>query len=225
VPCSGSDPTSQTPQALIEFVVVPTSKKHQSFSPPGGALRQGHGSGPYDVIEKLPTKQHGARVRERTFVFGFTGHIGHNPFATVNGRLFDDTHIYARPVLNSIEIWHLVNTTDGYHPVHPHDIEFQVISRSRCKTITHPDTPKAVCVPGGPRLPVEPGDWSSCPAGGSRCNLAWKDVFVVPPYSQVTIIGRFTDNLGVYVFHCHNLIHEDAGMMAQFEVVKRRPTS
>jgi FtsP/CotA-like multicopper oxidase with cupredoxin domain len=44
-------------------------------------------------------------------------------------------------------------------------------------------------------------------------------VFVIPPYSEVTVIGTFTDNLGVYVFHCHNLIHEDAGMMAQFEVI------
>jgi FtsP/CotA-like multicopper oxidase with cupredoxin domain len=30
---------------------------------------------------------------------------------------------------------------------------------------------------------------------------------------------KFTDNVGRYVFHCHILEHEDAGMMAQFEVV------
>jgi hypothetical protein len=41
----------------------------------------------------------------------------------------------------------------------------------------------------------------------------------VPPFGEVTIIGRFTDNHGRYVFHCHNLIHEDAGMMAQFDAV------
>ncbi len=31
---------------------------------------------------------------------------------------------------------------------------------------------------------------------------------------------KFTDNVGRYVFHCHILEHEDAGMMAQFEVVE-----
>jgi FtsP/CotA-like multicopper oxidase with cupredoxin domain len=30
---------------------------------------------------------------------------------------------------------------------------------------------------------------------------------------------KFTDNLGKFVFHCHILEHEDAGMMAQMEVV------
>ena len=30
---------------------------------------------------------------------------------------------------------------------------------------------------------------------------------------------KFTDNVGRFVFHCHILEHEDAGMMAQFEVV------
>ncbi|MFZ5855144.1 MAG: multicopper oxidase family protein [Chloroflexota bacterium] len=30
---------------------------------------------------------------------------------------------------------------------------------------------------------------------------------------------KFTDNLGTFVYHCHILEHEDASMMAQFEVV------
>jgi FtsP/CotA-like multicopper oxidase with cupredoxin domain len=30
---------------------------------------------------------------------------------------------------------------------------------------------------------------------------------------------KFTDNVGVFVFHCHILEHEDGAMMAQFEVV------
>ena len=73
-------------------------------------------------------------------------------------------------------------------------------------------------------IDAQPGDWASCPDQGSACNLAWTDVFVIPPYSQVTVIGTFTDNVGTYVFHCHNLIHEDAGMMAQFEVIADGPS-
>lgn len=35
----------------------------------------------------------------------------------------------------------------------------------------------------------------------------------------VVVRLKFTDNVGRFVFHCHILEHEDAGMMAQFEVV------
>jgi spore coat protein A len=227
--CQFGDAVDRTAMPLIEFVVVPTvGTKPQAFDPPRGRLR---GPGLSSPIKKLSTRTStGKKVTERTFLFGFDGHVGRNPFATVNGRFFTPTHVYATPVLNTTEIWHLVNSTDGYHPIHIHDIEFQVMSRTRC--------PKMTAKADGPsnaydwcktrpnkwtNVQPEPGDWSSCPA--KRCELAWNDVFVIPPYSEVTIIGKFTDNLGLYVFHCHNLIHEDAGMMAQFEVVKARSSA
>ncbi|HEX8310600.1 MAG TPA: multicopper oxidase domain-containing protein, partial [Chthoniobacteraceae bacterium] len=47
----------------------------------------------------------------------------------------------------------------------------------------------------------------------------WKDTVVVPPGSEVTILVKFSDYTGRYVFHCHNLEHEDFAMMAEFEVV------
>jgi spore coat protein A, manganese oxidase len=224
--CLFGDAVARTARPLIEFVVVPTvGTKPQAFAPPRGRLRGPRLSSP---IKKLSTKTStGRKVTERTFLFGFDGHVGRNPFATINGRFFTPTHSYATPVLNTTEIWHLVNSTDGYHPIHIHDIEFQVMSRKRCpKVKKNADGPSTAYDWCGKRLSKwtniqpEPGDWSSCTA--KRCELAWKDVFVIPPYSEVTIIGKFTDNLGLYVFHCHNLIHEDAGMMAQFEVVNAR---
>lgn len=47
----------------------------------------------------------------------------------------------------------------------------------------------------------------------------WKDTFVVPPASEVTFIARFSGYTGTYVFHCHNLEHEDFAMMGEFKVV------
>ncbi len=35
----------------------------------------------------------------------------------------------------------------------------------------------------------------------------------------VEIVARFGPYRGKYVFHCHNLEHEDMMMMANFEVV------
>ncbi|MCA1843342.1 MAG: multicopper oxidase domain-containing protein [Actinobacteria bacterium] len=46
----------------------------------------------------------------------------------------------------------------------------------------------------------------------------WKDTVAVGPDESVRVIVRFTDYHGRYMVHCHNLEHEDAGMMAQFEV-------
>ncbi len=47
----------------------------------------------------------------------------------------------------------------------------------------------------------------------------WKDTFVAPPNGQITVAARFSGYTGKYLFHCHNLEHEDLGMMADFEVV------
>ena len=49
--------------------------------------------------------------------------------------------------------------------------------------------------------------------------FGWKDTFVVPPSGEVTIVAKFSDYTGRYVFHCHNLEHEDYAMMGEFEVV------
>jgi spore coat protein A len=47
----------------------------------------------------------------------------------------------------------------------------------------------------------------------------WKDVVVVPPDGKVTVAARFDGYTGRYLFHCHNLEHEDLGMMADFEII------
>ena len=47
----------------------------------------------------------------------------------------------------------------------------------------------------------------------------WKDTVAVGPDETVRVIVRFTDFAGRYLVHCHNLEHEDAGMMAEFDVV------
>ncbi|MQA79772.1 MAG: multicopper oxidase domain-containing protein [Streptosporangiales bacterium] len=47
----------------------------------------------------------------------------------------------------------------------------------------------------------------------------WKDTVDVRPGEVVDVLVRFTDYAGAYVFHCHNLEHEDMAMMAAFETV------
>jgi FtsP/CotA-like multicopper oxidase with cupredoxin domain len=48
----------------------------------------------------------------------------------------------------------------------------------------------------------------------------WKDTVLVPPLSTVRIVFKEETFTGTYVFHCHNLEHEDHGMMLQEGVVR-----
>jgi len=60
-------------------------------------------------------------------------------------------------------------------------------------------------------------DRNGVPASGT--DLGWKDTFLVQEGETVRIIGKFEAvNIGDYMYHCHILEHEDAGMMGYFRV-------
>jgi bilirubin oxidase len=48
--------------------------------------------------------------------------------------------------------------------------------------------------------------------------VALKDVVWLNTNEQVNVIARYAPWDGFYMFHCHNLIHEDHEMMAAFNV-------
>ncbi len=41
----------------------------------------------------------------------------------------------------------------------------------------------------------------------------WKDTVLVMPGERATVLMRFVDSAGLFLYHCHNLEHEDGGMM------------
>jgi FtsP/CotA-like multicopper oxidase with cupredoxin domain len=45
-----------------------------------------------------------------------------------------------------------------------------------------------------------------------------KDVVYLGENETVRMVGRFERQVGRYMMHCHNLVHEDHDMMVQFEV-------
>ena len=58
--------------------------------------------------------------------------------------------------------------------------------------------------------------------GRTVSDLGWKDTVLVWPGETVRIAIDFTHDFPgnqTYVFHCHNLEHEDAGMMINFRVL------
>ena len=111
----------------------------------------------------------------------------------INDVGFSDVknRILARPPRGSIQIWELQNGGGGWsHPIHIHLVDFRVLSRE-----------------GGDRKVVLPYE-----AAGL------KDVVWLGPGETVKVEAHFAPWDGVYMFHCHNLIHEDHEMMAAFNV-------
>lgn len=95
-------------------------------------------------------------------------------------------------ILDDIEIWELRNETDVAHPFHIHDIHFYITQLN-----------------GNPPPPRYAGR---------------KDVVLLEPGDTISFITQFTDfadSMMPYMYHCHNLFHEDAGMMGQFIVVEQ----
>ncbi|OCK82578.1 Cupredoxin [Lepidopterella palustris CBS 459.81] len=110
----------------------------------------------------------------------------------VNGEGFADIkhRILTRPPRGAVEIWNVHNGAGGgTHPVHIHLIDFQILSRTGGR---------------GTVLPYE--------AAGL------KDIVYLGPGESAQVIARYAPWDGVYMFHCHNLIHEDHDMLVAMNV-------
>lgn len=146
-------------------------------------------------VEKLLQSE---SVANRKFSIGHDG-MGHNGMShggssgpvmhPLDGKFFDPNRRDEVVRAGTIEIWEFDNSIGTEtHPMHLHGLQFQVLKRT------------------GGRAMLEP--WE----------LGWKDTVLAFPGEKVSIIIRFPDNRGKFVFHCHNLEHEDAGMMLNFEI-------
>ena len=114
---------------------------------------------------------------------------------SINGQFMDCNNIRVHIQPNSIEHWILTNATgDWTHPVHIHEEEHQILTRT---------TPSTGSARNPPTLAVE----------HSR-----KDVVQLHPNERVELFFRFRDWLGRYPLHCHNVIHEDHAMMLRWEI-------
>lgn len=47
----------------------------------------------------------------------------------------------------------------------------------------------------------------------------WKDTVLLYPGETVEVLVKFSEYKGLFLFHCHNLEHEDDGMMLNFEII------
>jgi FtsP/CotA-like multicopper oxidase with cupredoxin domain len=108
---------------------------------------------------------------------------------TINGKSYDMDEVETEVPFGDTEIWTFVNDSNYPHPVHLHATHFRVLERR------------------GGRAEIFP--WES----------GLKDTVLVLPGEQVRVAVRFTAHRGLYLLHCHNLEHEDHGMMQNIRVV------
>ncbi|KAH8886059.1 Cupredoxin [Thozetella sp. PMI_491] len=114
----------------------------------------------------------------------------------INGVGFEDAanRVLAKVPRGSVEIWELENESGGWtHPIHVHLVDFRVIGRSGSEA--NRDV-----------LPYE--------------SAGLKDVVWLARHETVLVEAHYAPWNGVYMFHCHNLIHEDHDMMAAFNVTQ-----
>jgi blue copper oxidase len=120
----------------------------------------------------------------------------------INGLTFRMDQIAFDVKRGAVEIWRISNPTLGMpHPMHIHGFSFQVLER-----LNSPPQLSAMARFGN---------------GRTVSDLGWKDTVLVWPGETVRIAIDFAHAFPgdqTYLFHCHNLEHEDAGMMINFRV-------
>ena len=116
-----------------------------------------------------------------------------------------DAPVSESAVIDTVEIWNLINLTDDIHPIHLHLVRFQILDRRKFDTFAYQNA-QGLRYIGAP-IPPEPNE------------AGWKDTVRANPGVVTRIIVRFEGYVGRYVWHCHILEHEDNEMMRPYEIV------
>jgi hypothetical protein len=124
---------------------------------------------------------------------------------TINGRTFQMEQAAAeeRVALNSIEVWEFINEGGGMGMMggmampHPIHLHGMQFQVLQRRGVTHEGY-------------VDEG---------------WKDTVLLMPGERVRVLARFGDYPGLFLYHCHNLEHEDMGMMRNYLVENTAPAA
>lgn len=142
------------------------------------------------ILSSISRLNESSSIKTRTFDISGTG--GHSDAVghTINHNSYLISRVDQTVKAGTTEIWEFDNSTgDEIHPMHIHGVQFQVLQR----------------IGGRNELIVT--------------EKGWKDTVLVMAGERVRVIMTFPQYTGLFVFHCHNLEHEDDGMMSNYEIV------
>ena len=112
------------------------------------------------------------------------------------------------PNVGATEVWELYNATADAHPMHIHEIAFEVVNR---QALALDGDELAIPIQAtGPVIPPEA--WET----------GFKDTVIAYPGQVTRLRGRFTSP-GQFVWHCHIVEHEDNEMMRPYRIGPEQP--
>lgn len=117
---------------------------------------------------------------------------------TINGRVYEMTAVAEDEMVNCGETmaWEWVNNSPIPHPMHVHNVQFQVVQRTA------------------------PASSSYATVNQGFVDSGWKDTVLVWPGERVKIAMTFGPHMGMYMYHCHILEHEDMTMMRNYMIME-----
>jgi FtsP/CotA-like multicopper oxidase with cupredoxin domain len=123
-----------------------------------------------------------------------------------------DEPVTENPNIGDTEVWEFYNFTADAHPMHVHEVTFEVVNRQTLELDPLTGEPvQPVVLSGDPRLPEA---WES----------GFKDTVIAYP-GEVTRIRAKFDVPGQFVWHCHIVEHEDNEMMRPFHIGPADPNA
>jgi len=126
------------------------------------------------------------------------------------------------PSVGDVETWEFYNTTGDAHPMHIHEVLFEVVNRQPISLVDAGGEPAEH---DGGHVGLDPGGTVQLegeprpPEDGER---GWKDTVIAYPGEVTRVRTRFGSE-GQYVWHCHIVEHEDNEMMRPFRIGPPQP--
>ena len=193
-PFGGGVPETDFPAAdpattgqVMRFTVVPLTSADTSVPPAQLTLPAFTPLGAATVTRQLSLNEVDSETIE-----------GVGPESALLGTMADGTAVHLHwddeitenPALNSTEVWEMYNFTQDAHPIHIHEVMFQVVNRQPFEGVSR-----------------SPESWET----------GYKDTVIAYP-GEITRVKAKFDLPGLYVWHCHIVEHEDNEMMRPYRV-------
>jgi FtsP/CotA-like multicopper oxidase with cupredoxin domain len=204
-PVADPDTTGQ----IMEFRVVPAVDVDSSTPPqflqlPAIApLPEASGTRPLALLEEASAFFDGPAA-------ALLGTVDGDPnveLATPTGHMWMDP-VTENPAVGATEVWELYNATEDAHPMHIHEVHFEVVNRQDISV--HEESHEVQVVP------------ESVPTPAERWETGVKDTVIAYP-GQVTRVKARFDTPGQFVWHCHIVEHEDNEMMRPYRIGPTQP--
>jgi FtsP/CotA-like multicopper oxidase with cupredoxin domain len=119
--------------------------------------------------------------------------------------------ITENPRVGDTEVWEFYNFTADAHPMHVHEVTFEVVNRQALVVNQDGETEPPARPVGNPRPPEA---WEK----------GLKDTVIAYP-GEVTRIRAKFDTPGTFVWHCHIVSHEDNEMMRPYRIGPADPNA